>query len=291
MLGSVLLSGGTGTFGRAFTRRLLADNLSERICIFSRGEHTQAIMRQEFGDDPRLRFFIGDVRDHIRLKRAMAGVDVVVHAAALKRIETGFYNPTEMIRTNVDGSINVVEAAQDAGVKKVVGLSSDKATEPIGAYGASKALMESLFIAANNTVPADGPRYALCRYGNIWNSASSVVPRWRSMIESGAKAVPCTDPNCTRFFMEIDQAVDLVLETIETMRGGELMIPDLPAYRLGDLAEAMGVKIIVKGLPGWEKLAESMIPGEPSDKARRMSVMELREKLREIGFEPRREAA
>lgn len=291
MIGSVLVSGGTGTFGKAFVRRLLDTALSERVCIFSRGEHTQAAMRQEFEDDPRLRFFIGDVRDRDRLRRAMQGVDVVVHAAALKRIEVGVRNPIELCRTNIDGSINVIEAAQDAGVKKVVALSSDKATAPVSAYGASKALMEALFIAANNTVPVDGVRFAVTRYGNIWNSNGSVVPTWRKLIDDGAKSVPVSDPNCTRFYMEISEAVGLVLHTIETMRGGELMVPDLPAYRLGDLADAMGVKMLVKGLPTHEKRDEEMLPGEPSNEARRMSVDELREKLAEIGFSSHARAA
>ena len=291
MMRSLLLTGATGSFGKAFTRRLLQDDLCERICLYSRGEHAQAQMREELNDDARLRWFIGDVRDRDRLKRSMQGVDVVVHAAALKRIETGHLNPVELCRTNIDGSINVVEASQDAGVKKVVGLSSDKACSAIGAYGASKALMESLFLAANNTVPAAGPRYAVTRYGNVWASNGSVVPTWRRLIEAGAKAVPVTNPDATRFWMSLDQAVELVLDTIETMCGGELVVPHLPAYRLGDLAEAMGVKMIIKGLPGHEKLHESMVAGEPSDQARRMSVSELREKLAEIGFRPKLEKA
>jgi FlaA1/EpsC-like NDP-sugar epimerase len=289
---SILVTGGTGSFGRAFARHLLAHDLCERVCIYSRGEHAQAEMRADLGDDPRLRWFIGDVRDQSRLRRAMTGVGIVVHAAALKRIEVGAYNPVEMVKSNVLGSINVVEAAQDAGVGKVVALSSDKACEPISCYGASKALAESVFLAANNTVAAGGPRFAVCRYGNVWNSNGSVVPTWRRMIEAGAKAVPVSDPDCTRFWMAIDHAVDLVLDTVATMRGGELVVPDLPAYRLGDLAEAMGVKTIVKGLPGHEKKHESMLIGEPSDRARRMSVAELREKLAQIGFRPNlREAA
>lgn len=288
---SILVSGGSGSFGKAFIRRLLETDGADRICVYSRGEIAQAQMRQELRDDPRLRFLIGDVRDQTRLRRAMQGVDVVVHAAALKRIEVGVYNPIEMVRTNVDGAINVIEASQDADVKKVVGLSTDKAVESCGSYGASKALMESLFLAANNTVPADGCRYAITRYGNIFSSAGSVVPTWRSMIESGARAVPVSCPDVTRFFMTIDQAVDLVLDTIATMQGGELNIPDLPAYRLGDLAEAMGVKMIVKGLPDWEKRHEVMRVGEPSNLARRMSVEELRYQLELIGYKAPARAA
>ena len=279
-----LITGATGTFGRAFVRRLLTIDASERICIYSRGEHAQAEMRADLQDDPRCRWLIGDVRDLSRLRRAMAGVDVVVHAAALKRIEVGAYNPIEMVRTNVDGVINIIEAAQDAGVKKVVGLSSDKAFFPCSPYGQSKALGEALLLAANNTVPADGPRFAVTRYGNIWSSTGSVVPTWRRMIEAGAKAVPVSSLDVTRFFMTIDEAVDLVLTTIDTMKGGELAIPTLPAYRLGDLVEAMGVKAIIKGLPSFEKKNEAMSEGNNSEYARRMSVDELREKLAEIGF-------
>lgn len=283
---SILVTGGSGSFGTAFVRRLLRDSLAERILVYSRGEHRQAELREELEDDGRLRFLVGDVRDLARLRRAMTGVDVVVHAAALKRIEVGAYNPIEMVRTNVEGTINVIEAAQDTAVKKVVGLSSDKAVEPCSPYGASKALAEALLLAANNTVAADGVKFAACRYGNVWASSGSIVPTWRRMIESGARVVPVTDPDCTRFFLSLDGAVDLVLDTIATMQGGELVVPDLPAYRVGDLAEAMGVGMTVKGLPKFEKRHELMLPGEPSDKARRMSVAELREKLAEIGFRP-----
>jgi UDP-N-acetylglucosamine 4,6-dehydratase len=279
-----LITGATGTFGRAFVRRLLTIDASERICVYSRGEHAQAEMRAEVNDDQRCRWFIGDVRDRDRLRRAMHGVDVVVHAAALKRIEVGHYNPIEMKLSNVDGTVNVIEAAQDAGIKKAVFLSSDKAHQPVSAYGLSKALAECLFLAANNMVPADGPRFSVTRYGNVWNSNGSVVPVWRRLIEAGVKAVPVTSPDVTRFFMTIDEAVDLVLSTVDTMKGGELSIPTLPAYRLGDLVEAMGVKAIVKGLPDWEKKHESMGDGNDSQYARRMSVDELREKLAEIGF-------
>jgi FlaA1/EpsC-like NDP-sugar epimerase len=286
---SILVTGGTGSFGRAFVSRLLRDRLAERICIYSRGEHAQADMRAHLeralpAERERLRWFIGDVRDRDRLRRAMAGVGVVVHAAALKRIEVGHYNPVELVKTNVVGSINVIEAAEDAaGVAKVVALSTDKACEPIGAYGASKQLMESLVLGANNTVGPAGPRFAVTRYGNVWGSQGSVVPTWAAMIEAGAKAVPCTDPEATRFFMMIEDAVGLVLDTIETMPA-DIVTPALPAYRLGDLAAAFGVPIVVTGLPGHEKRHESMRAGEPSDRARRMSVAELREALVAAGY-------
>lgn len=280
-----LITGATGTFGRAFVRRLLSIDASERICIYSRGEHAQAEMRTDLKDDPRCRWLIGDVRDLSRLRRAMTGVDVVVHAAALKRIEVGAYNPIEMVRTNVDGAINVIEAAQDAGVKKVVALSSDKAYQPVSPYGQSKALAEALFLAANNTVPAGGPRFSACRYGNIWCSNGSIVPKWIELIRHGAATVPVSSLECTRFFMTIDEAVDLVLNTIATMKGGELVIPStLPAYRVGDLVEAMGVRPCIKGLPVFEKRHEAMSEGNDSQYARRMTVDELREKLAEIGF-------
>ena len=288
MLGSVLVTGATGTFGRHFIRRLLDEGLSERRCVFSRGEHTQAEFRAEMNDDERLRWFIGDVRDLSRLRRAMNGVSVVVHAAALKRIEVGHENPIEMVRTNIDGAINVIEASQDAGVKKVVALSTDKAYEPASAYGHSKAMMESLMLAANNTVGAYGPRYAVTRYGNIWSASGSVVPKWRAMIERGARAVPVTDPDATRFYMTADQACTLVLETIMHMQGGELAVPDLPAYRVGDLAEAMGALTSVTGLPVWEKKHETMAPGKCSANAPRLSVDDLRGLL---GLNERRVAA
>ena len=279
MLRSVLVSGGTGTFGRAFARRLLDDGLAERVCVFSRGEHAQADMRNGYGSDERLRWFIGDVRDRDRLRRAMEGVDTVVHAAALKRIEVGHYNPVEMVKTNVLGAVNVIEAATDAGVSRVVALSSDKAYRPVSPYGTSKALAESLFLAANNARGEHGPRFAVCRYGNVAGSNGSVIPLWRAMIAAGADTVPVTDPDATRFWMTIGEAVDLVLDTVATMRGGELRIPELPAYRVGDLAEAMGVGMEIRGLPAWEKKHESMRDDLSSDATRRMGVAEIRDRL------------
>lgn len=280
---SVLVTGGSGAFGTAFCRRLLRGNDATRIVVFSRSEHRQADMARELGPldlTQRLRFMIGDVRDRDRLRRAMQGIEVVIHAAALKRIEVGFYNPLEVKRTNIDGAANVIEAATDAGVARVVALSSDKAFEPISPYGTSKAFAESLFLAANNTRGWSGPHFAVVRYGNVWCSTGSVVPTWRKILQGGGAMVPVTDPECTRFFMTMDEAVDLVLQTADSMNGGEIVIPQLPAYRLGDLAEAMGARMTVRGLPDYEKRHESMGAGNSSDLARRMTVDELREALR-----------
>jgi FlaA1/EpsC-like NDP-sugar epimerase len=209
----------------------------------------------------------------------MEDVDLLIHAAALKRIEIGYLDPIEVAKTNIGGTVNVIEAAQDTHVKKVVLLSSDKAYQPVSPYGTSKAFAESLFLAANNIRGWHGPKFAVVRYGNVFASAGSVVPTWRKILET-SDTVPVTDPECTRFFMTIDEAVSLVLDTAETMLGGEIAIPVLPAYRLGDLAEAMGAKMDVRGLPVYEKRHESMGAGNSSDQARRMSVDELRRALK-----------
>lgn len=279
MFESILITGATGAFGNAFTRTLLAKGIPRIVC-FSRGEYRQFLMSQELAafDNGQLRFMIGDVRDRDRLRRAMEGVEVVVHAAALKRIEVGHYNPLEMVKTNINGAANIIEAAHDAGVKKVVALSSDKAFQPVSPYGLSKALAETIFLAANNTRGKHGPRHAVCRYGNVWGSTGSVVPIWQKMIANGAMVVPVTDPDCTRFFMRMEGSIKLVLDVISTMPS-TIAIPILPAYRLGDLANAMGVSIDVRGLPPWEKKHESMEDGNSSDQARRMTVDELRQEL------------
>jgi UDP-N-acetylglucosamine 4,6-dehydratase len=270
--GSVLVTGGTGSFGQAFCRHLLEEHKPKRVIVFSRDEHKQACMSQAL-DDKRVRFFIGDVRDVERLRRAFADIEIVVHAAALKRIETGFYNPSEMVKTNILGAMNVIEAAMDAKVKKVVALSTDKAWQPISPYGQSKALAETLFRNAYRS--ERGPIFAVTRYGNVWKSNGSVVPRWTELLNT-SDAVPVSDPDCTRFYMTMQEAVELVVKTIANMKGGELNIPTLPAYRLGDLAQAMGAKMKITGLPSYEKLHEGMCDGNTSDVARRMSVKELR---------------
>lgn len=282
---SILITGGTGSFGRAMVERLLTTehgNRWRRIIIYSRGEHAQAEMARQLApldSAGRLRFFIGDVRDRDRLRRAFQGVEVVLHAAALKRIEVGEYNPIEMVKTNVDGSINVVEAAHDARVQKVVYLSTDKAWQPISPYGQSKALAESILLKAYQ----GGTRFAVTRYGNVWKSAGSVVPVWQSQVARGA-AITITNPEATRFFMTMPQAVNFVLQAVELMDKGDLLIPELPAYRLGDLAMAISPgspREVVTGLPPWEKLHEGMSEDNTSDKARRMTIEELRAALDE----------
>lgn len=281
---SILVTGGTGTFGLAFLKFLLVQTKVQRIVCYSRGEHAQAAAKQALaglpGASERLRWMVGDVRDEKRLLRACRGCDTVVHAAALKRIETGQYNPDEMVRTNVLGTMNVIEAAVTAGVKRVVGLSSDKAYQPISPYGQSKALGESLMLAANDMY-GTRTRFACTRYGNIWKAQGSVVPRWEAAVAAGANFIEVTDPHCTRFFMTIDEAVQLVWDLVKTMRGGELVIPEwLPAYSLDDLAYAFcdvhGVAMKVTGLPQFEKRHESMHKGLCSDSVPLMSIDELK---------------
>lgn len=277
---SILITGGTGSFGRAFVEALLNVEMYDRICIYSRDEYKQSLMQT---GDERLRFFVGDVRDYQRLRRAMQGVDVVVHAAALKRIEVGKYNPDEMVKTNILGAMNVIEAAHEAGVKKVVGLSTDKAYQPISPYGQSKALAESLFLAADDMY-GHTTRFAVTRYGNVAGSTGSVIPRWRAELQKDEPAIQITDPDCTRFWMSMAEAVDLVFSTIVSMEGGELNIPrSLPAYQLRDLATAMDIPVYdLIGLPDWEKKHECMDDGLCSNTARRMTVDELREALRYV---------
>lgn len=277
---SILVTGGAGFFGRGFVRRALEQG-AERVCIYSRGEYAQHQMRVEFKNDVRLRFFVGDVRDLSRLTHAMEGVDLVVHAAALKRVEVGEYDSGEMVKTNVNGAMNVIEAATAAHVHKVIALSTDKAFQPANAYGASKFLAERLFLAANNARGAHGPIFAVTRYGNVAGSTGSVIPIWRAL-KAKHEPVIVTDPDATRFWMRLDEAVELVMNTAMHMRGGELRVPVLPAYRVGDLADAMQVKYRVTSLGQGEKLHESMDDKQSSYTARRMSKLELARELTHV---------
>lgn len=273
---------------------------TERICIFSRDEAKQAAMRAAIDDpDQHLHYFIGDVRDRRRLTRAMAGVDTVIHAAALKRVEVGEYNPSEMVKTNVLGTMNVIEAAFDAEgperigagpfagspIRRVVYVSSDKACQPLNAYGASKLMGEKLVLASNNARGREGPIFSACRYGNVAGSTGSVIPTWRAALAEGKGNIRITEPDATRFWMTIDQAVALVLHVAESCQGGKLHVPDLPAYRLGDLARAMDLPrpIRVTGLGPGEKLHERMLEDGPdSSQVRRMTIDELRKGLAKL---------
>lgn len=272
---SILITGGSGFLGREIVRKLLSREGVERIAIFSSSERTQNEARAEVGEDARLRWMVGNVRDADRVARAMKGVDTVIHAAALKRVEVGQENPREMIQTNVQGTVNVLNAAEDEGVKRLVFVSTDKAFQPANLYGASKFLAEGLVLAPRGDLL---PRCCVVRYGNVAGSTGSVIPVWRKAQREGRR-LWLTDPDCTRFWMTRAQAADFVLYAAACSNPQGLMVPDLPAFRLGDLAGVMGVQADVIGLQPGEKLHESMDAGNSSDTARRMSVDDLREAL------------
>ncbi|MDQ2849370.1 UDP-N-acetylglucosamine 4,6-dehydratase (inverting) [Dermatophilaceae bacterium Sec6.4] len=265
---SILVTGGTGSFGKAFITRLLADVGPKRVVIYSRDELKQWEARQLFGDDPRLRWFIGDVRDLPRLKRAMHQVDYVVHAAALKQVDTGEYNPFEFVKTNVMGSQNVVEAAIDSGVQKVVALSTDKASSPINLYGATKLTADKLFILGNHYAAAYPTRFAVVRYGNVTGSRGSIIPKFRALHAAG-ESLPITDLRCTRFLITLPDAVQMVMDTFDMMQGGELVVPHIPSHMVTDLAQAVapGAKMHDIGLRPGEKLHEEMISPEEGRRA------------------------
>ena len=261
---SVLVTGGTGSFGQAFTRRILAESNPRRLIIFSRDELKQSEMRRAFPPEahPNIRFFIGDIRDRDRLYRALQKVDIVVHAAALKQVDTAEYNPFEAVRTNVLGSQNVIDAAIDCGVRKVLALSTDKAANPINLYGATKLAADKLFTAANNYAGADSTRFAVVRYGNVLGSRGSVVPLFTKLRASGT--IPITDPRMTRFWITIDQAVSFVFARLAGMRGGEVFVPKIPSMKLADMARAIcpDCEQHVVGVRPGEKMHEVMVPAD-----------------------------
>lgn len=264
---SILVTGGTGSFGTAFISYALAECNPRRLVVLSRDELKQYEARQRFADDPRLRWFIGDIRDRRRLERAMYGVDYVVHAAALKQIDTGEYNPFEFVQTNVTGSQNVIEAAIEAGVKKVVALSTDKASSPINVYGATKLCADRLFVSANHYAAGHPTRFCVVRYGNVMGSRGSVIPLFRALAERG-DVLPITDSRMTRFWITLPQAVRFVADSFDQMHGGELYVPRIPSMRLIDLARAIAPNSPLKeiGIRPGEKLHEEMI--SPDDARR-----------------------
>lgn len=269
---SVLITGGSGSLGKALVRKLLDETDVRRIAIYSRDELKQFHMRSEFEDNSRLRWFIGDIRDKDRLVRAMHGVDYVVHAAALKQVDTGEYNPMEFIKTNVLGSQNVIEASIDAGVSKVVALSTDKASSPINLYGATKLTADKLFVAANNYSQSYGTSFCVVRYGNVMGSRGSVIPFFQNLAAEG-KPLPITDIRMTRFWISIEDAVKFVLDSFELMQGGELYVPRIPSMKIIDLAKAVSPDSAVFeiGIRPGEKLHEEMISAEDSRRTIKVS--------------------
>lgn len=263
---SILITGGTGSFGRTFVRHLLQHHDPAKVVIYSRDELKQYEFRQEIGNDDRLRWFIGDVRDSVRLMRALDGIDAVVHAAALKQVDTAEYNPFECIATNVLGAENVINASIDSGVERVVALSTDKASSPINLYGASKLCSDKLFVAGNHYASRSDSRFAVVRYGNVVGSRGSVVPLFRRLAATGR--IPITDTRMTRFLITLDQAVRFVVTSFDRMQGGEIFVPKIPSATVVDMARAIApdAELDVVGIRPGEKLHEEMVS---EDDARR----------------------
>ena len=257
----MLITGGTGSFGKRFTEVLLKQHAPRKLVIFSRDELKQFEMAQHFpfAKHPQVRFFIGDVRDRDRLTRALEGIDVVIHAAALKQVPTAEYNPFECIKTNVLGAENLVEASLAAGVRHVVALSTDKAAAPINLYGATKLCSDKLFIAANNIRGAHDIRFSVVRYGNVMGSRGSVIPFFLDRRKTGT--LPITDPRMTRFNITLDEGVQMVIDAATTALGGEIFVPKIPSYRILDVAEAIGPDCAkpVVGIRAGEKIHEEMV--------------------------------
>lgn len=253
----ILVTGGTGSFGKKFIKKALAEG-AKKIIVFSRDELKQYEMKQEFTDN-RLRFFIGDVRDKERLHRAFDGVDIVIHAAAMKHVDACEYNPFEAVKTNIHGAQNIIEAAIDCGVEKVIALSTDKACAPVNLYGATKLASDKLFVAANAYVGDKKTSFSVVRYGNVVGSRGSVVPFFKKVKETGR--VPVTDERMTRFWITLDQGVQFVLDNLARMHGGEIFVPKIPSMKVMDLARAIApeCEIDIIGIRPGEKLHEAMI--------------------------------
>jgi UDP-N-acetylglucosamine 4,6-dehydratase len=262
---SVLITGGTGSFGRKFVGNLLKNFKPRRVVVYSRDELKQYEMQQEYDQTP-MRYFIGDVRDGERLRTAMKGIDFVVHAAALKQVPAAEYNPMECIKTNIHGAENVIQAALEANVEKVIALSTDKAAQPINLYGATKLASDKLFVAANNMSGGHRTSFSVVRYGNVVGSRGSIVPLFNKLIAEGVDHLPITDPRMTRFWISLQQGVDFVLRSFERMSGGEIFVPMIPSVRIPDLAAAMAPKLPTKviGIRPGEKVHEIMCPTDDS---------------------------
>lgn len=262
---SILITGGTGSFGKKYTKTILDRYKPKRLIIFSRDELKQFEMQQDYNDSC-MRYFIGDVRDGDRLKQAMKGVDFVIHAAAQKQVPAAEYNPMECIKTNIHGAENVIQAALENDVEKVIALSTDKAANPINLYGATKLASDKLFVAANNMAGGHKTRFSVVRYGNVVGSRGSVVPFFKKLIADGAKELPVTDERMTRFWITLQQGVDFVLQNFSRMYGGEIFVPRIPSVNIMDLVEAYapGARVNRIGIRPGEKLHEIMCPADDS---------------------------
>lgn len=262
---SILITGGTGSFGKQFIKSVLQQYQPRRLIVFSRDELKQFEMQQEF-NAPCMRYFLGDVRDCDRLHQAMRGVDYVVHAAALKQVPAAEYNPMECVKTNIRGAENVIKAALENGVQKVIALSTDKAANPINLYGATKLVSDKLFVAANNIAGGHSTKFSVVRYGNVMGSRGSVIPFFKKLVVQGAKEMPVTDERMTRFWITLSQGVNLVLKSFSRMHGGEIFVPKIPSSKIVDLARAIAPDIPVKiiGIRPGEKLHEVMCPADDS---------------------------
>ena len=262
---NILITGGTGSFGKKYTEILLKKYRPNKLIIFSRDELKQYEMAQEFNEKC-MRYFIGDVRDNQRLKQATKDVDFIIHAAALKHVPIAEYNPMECIKTNIDGAQNVIEAALENGVKRVIALSTDKAANPVNLYGATKLASDKLFVAANNLVGKNDIKFSVVRYGNVVGSRGSVVPFFKKLICEGVKELPITDERMTRFFITLEDGVNFVLKNFERMQGGEIFVPKIPSMKIVDMAKALAPNLSHKiiGIRAGEKLHEIMCPLDSS---------------------------
>jgi len=260
---AILITGGTGSFGKRFSAYLLKNYSPRKVIIYSRDELKQFEMQQNF-NAPSMRFFIGDVRDKERLKSAMRDVDYVVHAAALKQVPAAEYNPNECIKTNIYGAQNVIDAAIEMNVSRVIALSTDKAANPVNLYGATKLASDKLFVAANNMSGAEGPRFAVVRYGNVVGSRGSVVPFFHKLLNEGIDKLPVTHAEMTRFWITLDDGVEFVIQNFQRMQGGEIFVPKIPSIRILDLVESISGnrEHEVVGIRPGEKLHEIMVPAE-----------------------------
>ena len=264
---TILITGGTGSFGNHFTNYVLRRYKPQKIIIYSRDEFKQFQMRNRLMEhDAVMRYFIGDVRDGARLRRALEGVDYVIHAAALKQVPACEYSPNEAIKTNIHGAMNVIEAALDTSVKRVVALSTDKAVNPVNLYGGTKLVSDKLFIAANSYSGYKETRFSIVRYGNVAGSRGSVIPFFRSLVESGERELPITDFEMTRFWITLEQGVQLVIKALGESKGGETFIAKIPSFKITDLAKAILPDCVLKevGIREGEKLHEVMITKEDS---------------------------